>query len=181
MPLVLSAAARSRSRRRVSAARSCSKSVVRVSVSQDHGIDVDRTRSCFFQVDQQLTGGWRDLPSPCINQDLILAGRDQQAGVGTGDLIGAETVGPQLFLEALLRHVGEKPVRRIRQTAVAQRSALVSPTLKLYASPVMLPSYADAACSRRLKIGPKSWAKLEADAAGCLVPVGRSVLAGPTL
>jgi hypothetical protein len=90
-------------------------------------------------------------------------------------------VGPQLFLEALLRHVGEKPVRRIRQTAVAQRSALVSPTLKLYASPVMLPSYADAACSRRLKIGPKSWAKLEADAAGCLVPVGRSVLAGPTL
>jgi hypothetical protein len=53
--------------------------------------------------------------------------------------------------------------------------------LKLYASPVMLPSYADAACSRRLKIGPKSWAKLEADAAGCLVPVGRSVLAGPTL
>src|SRR5215471_2660775 len=101
--------------------------MIRVPVSEDHSIDLVRTRSCPFEVDLQLARGRRELPSPGIDQDLVLASRDQQARIPGDDLIGAKTTRPQLVLELLRRQIGEEQAGWIAEASVAHRDALNRP------------------------------------------------------
>ena len=90
-----------------------SSDVVGVSMSEDNRIDFRRAQPFGLESWQQFSGSRRQIRRPRIDQNFVVAGLDQKAGIWAEYLVRLETVDAKFILETVLRNVREKPTGRI--------------------------------------------------------------------